>query len=52
MLHIINFAHGAALMMALYGVYYLHQKAGIDRYLCGRSIPSSCSAAWAAYLGI
>ena len=31
-LHIINFAHGAALMMALYGVYFLHQKAGLDPY--------------------
>ena len=32
-LHIINFAHGAALMVALYGVYFLHQRAGIDPYL-------------------
>jgi branched-chain amino acid transport system permease protein len=32
-LHIINFAHGAALMIALYGVYYLHERAGIDPYL-------------------
>ena len=32
-LHIINFAHGAALMMALYGVYYLKASAGIDPYL-------------------
>ena len=32
-LHIINFAHGAALMMALYGVYFLHEKLGIDPYL-------------------
>ena len=32
-LHIINFAHGAALMLALYGVYFLHQKLGIDPYL-------------------
>jgi branched-chain amino acid transport system permease protein len=31
-LHIINFAHGAALMAALYGVYFLHQRAGIDPY--------------------
>ena len=31
-LHIINFAHGAALMVALYGVYFLHQRAGIDPY--------------------
>ena len=32
-LHIINFAHGAALMMALYGVYFLRQALGIDPYL-------------------
>src|ERR1700729_1148452 len=31
-LHIINFAHGAALMMAMYGVYFLRQKLGIDPY--------------------
>ena len=31
-LHIINFAHGAALMAALYGVYFLREKAGIDPY--------------------
>ena len=32
-LHIINFAHGAALMMALYGVFFLKQVLGIDPYL-------------------
>ena len=32
-LHIINFAHGAALMVALYGVYLLKQNFGIDPYL-------------------
>ncbi|MEO6624071.1 MAG: branched-chain amino acid ABC transporter permease [Burkholderiaceae bacterium] len=32
-LHIINFAHGAALMMALYGVYFLFTRFGIDPYL-------------------
>jgi branched-chain amino acid transport system permease protein len=32
-LHIINFAHGAALMMALYGVYFLKQFLGVDPYL-------------------
>ena len=31
-LHIINFAHGAALMVALYGVYYLHRHLGLDPY--------------------
>lgn len=32
-LHIINFAHGAALMMALYGVYFLKAQFGLDPYL-------------------
>lgn len=32
-LHIINFAHGAALMVALYGVYLLKVQFGIDPYL-------------------
>jgi branched-chain amino acid transport system permease protein len=32
-LHIINFAHGAALMLALYAVYMLKEKLGIDPYL-------------------
>lgn len=32
-LHIINFAHGAALMVALYAVYFLQQRLGIDPYL-------------------
>jgi branched-chain amino acid transport system permease protein len=31
-LHIINFAHGALLMVALYGVFFLHQRLGIDPY--------------------
>ena len=32
-LHIINFAHGAALMVALYAVYLLKVHLGIDPYL-------------------
>ena len=32
-LHIINFAHGAALMLALYAVYLLKAQLGIDPYL-------------------
>src|SRR6185369_6493914 len=32
-LHIINFAHGACLMLALYAVYLLKEKLGIDPYL-------------------
>ena len=31
-LHIINFAHGASLMVALYGVYLLRQRWGVDPY--------------------
>lgn len=31
-LHIINFAHGAALMVALYGVWWLRERWGIDPY--------------------
>jgi branched-chain amino acid transport system permease protein len=32
-LHIINFAHGASLMMALYGVYALKERWGVDPYV-------------------
>jgi branched-chain amino acid transport system permease protein len=32
-LHIINFAHGAALMVALYAVYFLKTRWGIDPYV-------------------
>ncbi len=32
-LHIINFAHGALLMLAMYGVYFLWRYFGIDPYL-------------------
>lgn len=32
-LHIINFAHGALLMIGLYGVYFLYTLLGIDPYL-------------------
>jgi len=32
-LHIINFAHGAALMVALYAVYVLKHQLGVDPYL-------------------
>lgn len=32
-LHIINFAHGACLMLALYGVYFLKDPLGLDPYL-------------------
>jgi branched-chain amino acid transport system permease protein len=32
-LHIINFAHGSMLMLAMFGVYYLLVKLGIDPYM-------------------
>jgi branched-chain amino acid transport system permease protein len=32
-LHIINFAHGSMLMLAMFGVYYLLIKLGIDPYM-------------------
>jgi len=32
-LHIINFAHGASLMMALYGVYAIKERWGVDPYV-------------------
>ena len=32
-LHIINFAHGASLMLALYAVYFLKERWGVDPYL-------------------
>ena len=32
-LHIINFAHGSMLMLAMFGVYYLLTKFGVDPYL-------------------
>ena len=32
-LHIINFAHGAALMVALYAVFFLKELLGVDPYL-------------------
>jgi branched-chain amino acid transport system permease protein len=32
-LHIVNFAHGSLLMLALYGVYFLYTLFGVDPYL-------------------
>lgn len=52
-LHIINFAHGAALMAALYGVYFLHQKAGIDPYLAlPLMVPAMFAAGYLLYRGV
>ncbi len=38
-LHIINFAHGALLMVALYGVYFLYKLFGIDPYVSLLIVP-------------
>jgi branched-chain amino acid transport system permease protein len=49
-LHIINFAHGAALMMALYGVYFLQRSLGIDPYLSiGLMVPAMFAAGYLGY---
>ncbi|WP_417695189.1 branched-chain amino acid ABC transporter permease [Roseibium sp.] len=38
-LHIINFAHGALLMLALYGVYFLNTVLGVDPYVALFIVP-------------
>lgn len=38
-LHIINFAHGALLMIGLYAVYFLHSSFGIDPYVSLLIVP-------------
>ena len=43
-LHIINFAHGAMLMMALYGVFFLHRLFGIDPYVALLIVPPAMFA--------
>jgi len=49
-LHIINFAHGAALMIALYGVYYLQRSFGLDPYVSlVVMVPAMFAAGYASY---
>ena len=49
-LHIINFAHGAALMMALYGVYFLQKSLGLDPYVSlVVMVPAMFAAGYLAY---
>lgn len=43
-LHIINFAHGALLMLALYGVFYLKTQFGIDPYVALLIVPPAMFA--------
>jgi len=43
-LHIINFAHGAALMVALYAVYLLKAHFGLDPYLALPLVVAAMSA--------
>jgi branched-chain amino acid transport system permease protein len=38
-LHIINFAHGSLLMIALYGVYFLNTMLGLDPYVALAVVP-------------
>src|SRR6187200_1037335 len=48
-LHIINFAHGASLMLALYAVYFLKERWGIDPYL---ALPLVVAAMFALGYGL
>lgn len=43
-LHIINFAHGALLMLGLYAVYFLNVRFGIDPYVSLLIVPPSMFA--------
>lgn len=43
-LHIINFAHGSLLMLALYGVFFLHALFGIDPYVSLLIVPPALFA--------
>src|SRR5690606_1965193 len=43
-LHIINFAHGALLMLGLYAVYYLNTRFGIDPYVSLLIVPPAMFA--------
>ena len=43
-LHIINFAHGTLLMVALYGVFFLYRSLGVDPYLAMIVLVPACFA--------
>jgi branched-chain amino acid transport system permease protein len=52
-LHIINFAHGSMLMLAMFGVYYLLTKLGVDPYLSMVvMVPAMYLFGYALYKGV
>ena len=52
-LHIINFAHGSMLMLAMFGVYYLLTKLGVDPYLSMVvMVPAMYLLGYALYKGL
>ncbi|NBU27985.1 MAG: MFS transporter, partial [Caulobacteraceae bacterium] len=52
-LHIINFAHGSMLMLAMFGVFYLLTKFGIDPYLAMVvMVPVMYGFGYALYKGV
>ena len=52
-LHIINFAHGSLLMLAMFGVYYLLTKLGVDPYLSMLvMVPAMYLLGYALYKGV
>ncbi|NDH52464.1 MAG: branched-chain amino acid ABC transporter permease [Betaproteobacteria bacterium] len=52
-LHIINFAHGSMLMLAMFGVFYLLTKFGIDPYLSMLvMVPAMYGLGYAIYKGV
>ena len=52
-LHIINFAHGSMLMLAMFGVYYLLTKLGVDPYLSLLvMVPAMYVLGYALYKGV
>ena len=52
-LHIINFAHGSMLMLAMFGVYYLLTKLGVDPYLSMVvMVPAMYFLGYALYKGV
>ncbi len=53
MLHIINFAHGSLLMLAMFGVYFLLTKLGVDPYLSLLGmVPAMFALGYVLYRGL